>query len=33
MSQSGVIFAMLAVAFVIFITIRGELPTYIQLLL
>lgn len=32
MQQSNVIFGFIAVAFVVFITMRGELPTYIQLL-
>lgn len=32
MSQSNRIFAFLSIAFVIFITMRGELPTYISFL-
>jgi hypothetical protein len=33
MSQSNVIFAFLFAAFVIFITMRGKLPTYLGFLL
>jgi len=33
MPQSSVIFAALVVAFVVFITMRGELASYIQLIL
>lgn len=29
MNQSGIIFAALAVAFVVFITVKGELPQYL----
>lgn len=32
MQQSNVIFATLLIAFVVFITVRGELPTYLSLL-
>lgn len=32
MQQSNVIFAYLLVAFILFISLRGELPTYITLL-
>lgn len=33
MSQSNLIFAALLFAFIVFITVRGELPTYMSLLL
>jgi hypothetical protein len=33
MSQSNVIFAFLAMAFIIFVTVRGELPTYMGFVL
>jgi hypothetical protein len=33
MSQSGVIFAVLGLAFIVFITMRGELPAYLRVLL
>jgi hypothetical protein len=32
-SQSNVIFAYLLIAFIVFITVRGELPTYLGFLL
>lgn len=32
MQQSNIIFGFLLVAFVVFITVRGELPTYLSLL-
>lgn len=31
-NQSNVIFGMLLIAFIVFITLRGELPKYIQML-
>jgi len=33
MSQSGTIFLFLILAFIVFITMRGELPKYIQVFL
>lgn len=33
MNQSAIIFGALLVAFFIFITLKGELPTYLSLLL
>lgn len=32
MSQSNAIFGALFIAFIVFVTVRGELPTYINLL-
>jgi hypothetical protein len=33
MSQSAVIFGALAIAFIVFVTMRGDLSQYIQLIL
>lgn len=33
MSQTSVVFSALVLAFLVFITVRGELPRYIQVLL
>lgn len=32
MQQSNFIFGMILIAFIVFITVRGELPTYLSLL-
>ena len=32
MNQSGSIFAALVIGFIVFVTVRGELPKYLQVL-